>query len=242
MSFGAQLAWMFFISGVIMALVVSAAFAWVSDSTIQTLYQQQAKQAAESLAGAAQLALLFDSADNAQDAVNATLALPAMRYVRIVNAQGRALLEQGHKPQQLLPVTSDKLIAGSAMELGSRNGAWHYVTAVYAENLESSKAEVGTSTQPTLLGYAYLVQDQSELRQILFRVLITNIIIGLVFTLILVLLLQVSLKRLLRPLDRLTHAMEIIRRGERGEELDLSQAPSELVKIGDGYNLSLIHI
>jgi len=236
LSFGAQLAWMFFISGVIMALVVSAAFAWVSDTTIQNLYQQQAKQAAESLAGAAQLALLFDSADNAQDAVNATLALPAMRYVRIVNAQGRALLEQGHKPQQLLPVTADKLIAGSAMELGSINGAWHYVTAVYAENLESSKPDAETSTQPTLLGYAYLVQDQNELRQILFRVLVTNIIIGLVFTLILVLLLQITLKRLLRPLDRLTHAMEIIRRGERGEELDLSQAPSELVKIGDGYN------
>jgi two-component system sensor histidine kinase BarA len=236
LSFGAQLAWMFFIAGVIMALVVSAAFAWVSDTTIQNLYQQQAKQAAESLAGAAQLALLFDSADNAQDAVNATLALPAMRYVRIVNAQGRALLEQGHRPAQLLPVTADKLVAGSAMELGSRNGAWHYVTAVYAENLESSNQDVDTATQPTLLGYAYLVQDQNELRQILFRVLVTNIIIGLVFTLMLVLLLQVSLKRLLRPLGQLTHAMEIIRRGERGEELDLSQAPSELEQIGDGYN------
>lgn len=237
LSFGAQLAWMFFISGVIMALVVSAAFAWVSDTTIQNLYQQQAKQAAESLAGAAQLALLFDSADNAQDAVNATLALPAMRYVRIVNAQGRVLLEQGHKPQQLLPVTSANLIRGSAEEIGSRNGAWHYVTAVYAENLDSGNAEIDSgNTQPTLLGYAYLVQDQNELRQILFRVLLTNIVIGLVFTLILVLLLQISLKRLLRPLDRLTQAMEIIRRGERGEELDLSQAPSELVKIGDGYN------
>jgi len=236
LSFGAQLAWMFFISGVIMALVVSAAFAWVSDNTIQNLYQQQAKQAAESLAGASQLALLFDSADNAQDAVNATLALPAMRYVRIVTAQGKVLLEQGHKPVQLLPVTGDKLVAGSAMELGSRNGAWHYVTAVYAENLESSNAETDAGTQPTLLGYAYLVQDQSELRQILFRVLLTNIVIGLVFTLMLVLLLQVSLRRLLRPLDRLTNAMENIRRGERGEELDLSQAPSELVKIGDGYN------
>jgi signal transduction histidine kinase len=237
LSFGAQLAWMFFISGVIMALVVSAAFAWVSDTTIQNLYQQQAKQAAESLAGAAQLALLFDSADNAQDAVNATLALPAMRYVRIVNSQGRVLLEQGEKPLQLLPVTSDKLVRGNAMEIGSRNGTWHYVMAVYAENLESSNPEIESSNaQPTLLGYAYLVQDQNELRQILFRVLLTNIVIGLAFTLMLVMLLQISLKRLLRPLDRLTHAMEIIRRGERGEELDLSQAPSELVKIGDGYN------
>lgn len=236
LSFGAQLAWMFFISGVIMALVVSAAFAWVSNSTIQNLYQQQARQAAESLAGPSQLALLFDSPDNVQDAVNATLALPAMRYVRIVTAQGKVVLEQGHRPNQLLPIASNALVPGSAAELGAREGAWHYVTAVYAENLDSSGTEIDNDAQPTLLGYAYLVQDQKELRQILFRVLLTNIVIGLVFTLILVLLLQVSLKRLLRPLDRLTQAMEIIRRGERGEELDLSHAPSELVKIGDGYN------
>ena len=235
-SFRAQLGWMFFAAGVLMAVAVSVAFAWVSNNTIEDLYRQQARQAAENLAGASQLALLFDSADNVQDAVNATLALPAMRYVRIVNAQGKVLLEQGHAPAQRFPVTTDQLIAGSALEIGSSDGARHYVTAVYAENLAQAGIDNSTSTEPTLLGYAYLVQDQTELREILYRVLLTNIVIGLCFTMLLVVLLHLSLKRLLRPLDRITQAMEVVERGDVGVSLDLSQAPSELAKISAGYN------
>jgi len=235
-SFRGQLGWMFFAAGVLMAVAVSVAFAWVSNNTIEDLYRQQARQAAENLAGASQLALLFDSADNVQDAVNATLALPAMSYVRIVNAQGKVLLEQGHPPSQRFPVTTDQLVAGSAVEIGVNDGARHYVTAVYAENLAQAGVDNGVKAESTLLGYAYLVQDQTELREILYRVLLTNIVIGLCVTMLLVVLLNFSLKRLLRPLDRITRAMEIVERGEMGASLDLSQAPSELAKISAGYN------
>ena len=86
MSFHRQLLLIFAIGITLLAVIASLTTAWVTSRQVRTLLITEGLQVTENLAEQSVLALLYDSGENAIDAVRTTLAFPAIKKVIIFNA------------------------------------------------------------------------------------------------------------------------------------------------------------
>lgn len=239
LSFRSQLFWLFSVVGVLLAVVVSFAFTWQSSETIRDVYKTQALQATETLASMSELALLFDSGENALDAVQATLGYPAIRYVTLVSTEDKTILSQGDWPQPLAQLSHHKIRQSGPQLFKETRKAWHFVAPVftqsYQENSEQELISDSRGLDREYLGYVYVIQDRTEQERAQYRAFLNNLLIGLFFSMMLVLLLHISLKQLLRPLDKLSSAMHNTEQGDISK-FDSLTGPREIREIGEVYN------
>ena len=98
-SFRQQLA-VAFSAGIACLALASTLAVWsFSSRTIQTKLVEQGRQITETFAAQSTLALLYQSADNAEDAAKATLGFPDVLGVAVYDLQGRDLLAMGEDPK-----------------------------------------------------------------------------------------------------------------------------------------------
>ena len=238
-SFRRQLFSILSFSGVILAVSISFAFAWLSNKNITDIYKTQALQATETLAKMSELALLFGSEENALEVVDATLGYPAIRYVQLVNSESNVILSRGTWSRPVSLLSHQQMRAGKERLIEEKNNAWHFAAPVFTEGYEQNNGNDLIADHPDsdreYLGYVYVIQDMSEQQQAQYRVFFSNVIIGLFFSAMLVLLTHFSLKQLLRPMDQLSEAMNYTKQGE-ARRIESLQGPKEILDIIEVYN------
>ncbi|MFO1339090.1 MAG: response regulator [Burkholderiaceae bacterium] len=196
----------------LLALLSSLASSWQAARQIEASLVQQGLQVAQSLANRAALGLMSGVADNATDAVRATLAFPDVIGVEIRSADGHVLLSQGHSRLDGEAAALPRPAADEARLAAETAEAWHFVAPVIARR-DASPFDMG-ERRDELLGDVRVVLGKGTLHQTMSRVFLANLAVSLSLAVLFVLAIRVLALRLTQPLTELSDAMA---RAEQGD-------------------------
>jgi signal transduction histidine kinase/ActR/RegA family two-component response regulator len=216
----------------LLALLSSLVSSWQASRQIRATLVEQGQQVAHSLAGQSALALLSGTADNATDAVRATLAFPDVIGVELRSADGTPLLARGQAgvdEAQALPPPGRQPVR-LALETGE---AWHFIAPVVARRAPTP-FEL-TEGRDELLGDVRVVQGKGTLRRMVAQVFFTNLAVSLSVAALFVLVIRVLATRLTRPLTALS---EVMVRAERGDRRVLADptGTSDIAQMAHAFN------
>ena len=131
MSLHRQLLLIFSIGITLLAVAASITTAWVTSRQVRTVLISEGLQVTGNLAEQSVLALLYDSGENATDAVRTTLAFPAVIQVTIFNAEHQSILERGGASHNI-PLDDTFLATdGQAQLVTETPREWHFIAPVY---------------------------------------------------------------------------------------------------------------
>jgi len=233
-SFRQQLFSTFAAFGLTVSLLAAAAYAYFTTQYLLELYIGQALQATENFAQLSELALLYESGENAEDAAAATLSFPSIAFVSIREADGTDLMQAGSWSGKKFNMRDSRPTKQGAELLGSKNQAWHFWAPVYT-SVENDFELAEESNEKEYLGYVYVVQDKAEFIEAEFEIFRNNVLIGLLGGLLFVIALHLVLNKLLAPMTRLANVMEQTRQGDTTVRAEPS-GPAEIIDMATVYN------
>ena len=231
-----QLLLMFAFGMLCLALIVSVSTAWVTGKQIRSQLINESLQITRALADQSYLALIYESGENAIDAVTTTLSFPNVTGVAILDKRKKPLLFKGEYDAQAYEFPAFDTLGENAMLLGETDSTMSFVAAVYKpENTNPYAMFINDDTGRELLGLVHVVVDkraQKTNRDTVFR---NNTAIAVVITIGLLLLLSMMLKRITRPLDTLSRTMQ---RAQAGDTSVIAEVigPVEIARIADVFN------
>jgi signal transduction histidine kinase/DNA-binding NarL/FixJ family response regulator len=215
------------------ALFASVVSSWQGSRQIRDTLVEQGERIAESLASNSSLALLYASADNATEAVNATLAFPDVTEVAIHNTVGRALISRG-KNRSVKPSAAVAVPAtGGARIEAETDDSWVFVAPVRTKTVASPFDMVERADE--LLGYVRVVQSKATLTRMMRNVFLVNLAISLFFAVVFLVAIRFLGSRLSRPLTTLSLAMERAERGEANVRADVA-GPKDIGMMANAFN------
>jgi signal transduction histidine kinase/ActR/RegA family two-component response regulator len=232
-TFNRQLSLTVAFSVLCIALFSSTVSSWQASRQIRETLVEQGERIAESLATQSTLALLYGSADNASEALNATLAFPDVTQAAIHTASGRALVARtktGAAAVALPPPAA--LPSGAAFE-GETESSWRFIAPVRTKGAASPFEVVEKSDE--VLGYVRVVQSKATLTRMMEKVFFVNLAISLLFALLFLAAIRFLGSRLTRPLTALSGAMERAERGEANVRAAVD-GPKDIVVMAQGFN------
>ncbi len=198
----------------LLALLSSLTGSWHVNERVRDDLIEQGRHITESMARQSALALIFDSADNADEAVNATLAFPGVISVKIYHTDGRLLLARGDDQTAQLMMQDDQ--AGglrAAAELAVESSvAWSFAAPVYSQPF--AETPFGEVSNPELLGRVVVVISKAAMGRLTSDIFITNLTTSFSFALLFLLMIRILSRNMARPLNELSASMERAQTGE----------------------------
>lgn len=231
-TFRRQLTLVVSIGVVALALLSSLAASWQGSVQIRDTLLHQGERIALNLSQQSRLALLTAAVENADEAVNATLAFPDVVGLQIQYADGKILMERGDVSAIAHAVPTGDT-SGAVLEKESDN-AWIFVAPVLSGQKEDSPFEM-TEQQSTLLGHVRVVQSKDTSRLLVRKVFATNFGIGFVGAFLLLLALRFLTGRLTRPLQELSDTMTAAENGATGLRAQV-EGPNDIAHMALGFN------
>lgn len=245
-SFQAQLFTWFSIAGFILAIVAAFAYSWMASSMMKQFYEREGVQAAENFARLSELALLYESGDNAKEAALATLNFPSIKHVAIISASNNILLEEGDTDESIISSLAETQWQNDAARIFSANsGTWQIAApayTVYEDDSESSLVFGDIPQEKNYLGYVAIQIDTSELKSFQQEIFFRNLIVGLGYGLAFAIVLKLTLTRLLRPMNTLASVMQETTDEDYKQANIDAKASSEIAKIGEVYNQMIANL
>jgi signal transduction histidine kinase/DNA-binding NarL/FixJ family response regulator len=215
------------------ALFSSIASSWQGSRQIRKTLVEQGEHIADTLASRSNLALLYGSADNATEAVNATLAFPDVTEVSIHNTSGRVLVartKSGAMPTDARPPAQ---ALQSAVMDAETDASWRFVAPVRTTAVASP---FDVEERPVeLLGYVRVVQSKATLSHMMRNVFFANLAISFFFAGVFLWAIRFLGSRLSRPLTALSRAMERAERGEANVRADVA-GPKDIGTMAHAFN------
>lgn len=195
-----------------LALLVAAVNAWQGGRQVRAMLMEQGGRVAANLASNSSLALIYASADNAEEAVRASLAFPDVMAIEIRDTNGRLLLALG-PGRDSLPSPAAPARASSEPWLDQEtDGSWAFAAPVWTRP-EPSPFDV-TLRPPQLLGQVRVIQSKATLHRAQTSFFITNFGVALLFAALFLFAVRFLALRLTRPLAALSRAMEQVEQGD----------------------------
>ncbi len=237
-SFRRQLFLIFAACGFAVALAVAVAYSYSTSEYIRKLYVSQALQATQSFARLSVLAMLYDSGENAKDAAESTLSFPSIKFVSVINSDGKVLLENGRWHGERLQFDTQQPREFDAALISEKDNAWHFWAPVFAQTAEAQPDDGVILTgdkQKEYVGFVYVVQDKKEFLASQYESFRRNAIIGLMCAVAFIVLLHFAINRLLAPMTRLAAVMDRTRQGDTAARAT-PEGAIELVNMAEIYN------
>jgi diguanylate cyclase (GGDEF)-like protein len=219
---------------VLLATLTSIAISHFSTKTVQQTLIRQGLQATGTLATQSTLALLYQSADNAQGPAEATLAFPDVLGVAVYDLEGKPVLSMGHGAR-LPPQTASVSSGPTLTEEGP--DAWYFIAPVLAgeESNEDESPFVTDSAEPELLGYVGITMGKQTLNAMARDILRSNLIVSTALASGLLVLLLAITARVTRPVKTLAQQMHRAQLGEGNIRAEL-KGPKEIVEMATAFN------
>jgi diguanylate cyclase (GGDEF)-like protein/PAS domain S-box-containing protein len=196
---------------------------------------EQGQRITENLARQSALALVYSSADNATEAVAATMSFPGVIGVEIRHSDGRLLLAQGDVDAGTLFAQSDQTggLQAAAILDAESGRAWHFAAPVYSQPLADSPFD--DPGVPELLGKVSVVMSKAALARTTSDIFLTNIGTSFSFALVFLLLIRYLTRSMARPLNQLSDSM---RRAQAGESQVRAEpgGPSDIAAMAHAFN------
>jgi len=224
------------VSAAILGLAVFSALmnAWEANSRMRDHFIGQGQRIADNLARQSTLALLFHSAENARDVVNATLAFPDVAGLQIMDARRKVLLSRVQGNARLDAALFSAMPPSHAAMVGETADGWVFVAPVYGGQSEASPFEL-QEHQQQLLGYVHVQLSKATLQNLTWSLLLGNLGLTLSFAVILLMLARVLTRHMLNPLNALSRLMRRAEQGESGMRADPA-GPRDLIEMGQAFN------
>ena len=239
-SFQKQLFLIFSIGITSLALIASVTTAWLTSVHVRELLVSEGLQVTENLAKQSELALLYESGENALDAARSTLTFPEIQRVTIFSKNNKVVLDQGNKT--IDPTNDYKLASntGEPLLVREQNGVWHFAAAVYigqrsTTTEDKSQSFIEPASEKELLGYVYIIMSKDSLYAISTTTFSYNISIAFLVAVILLFFTHVSLTHLTRPLDNLSRLMLQAEQGNSNVYAS-ADGPREIKRIASSFN------
>ncbi len=235
-SFRGQLTTIFTLGILALGLAGALSSAWVTKVRIEDQLFENGLQVTESLAKQSVLALIYDSADNAEDAAVAAMGFPSIEQIAILNIEGNALLNKGDAFRKR-DVSS---VGDVASLLEETLDHWLFAAPVFLlgqgqVSPDEQTLLLQTEQQQELLGYVMVKKSKEKIGQIFTATLANNLGIGLLFALLLLAFIHLNFNRLVTPLDKLAAVMGRAEEGDTTAYASLD-GPREVIDIARAYN------
>ena len=228
------------LTGLSLAIISSLAYSYLSSNVITEFHQQEGIQAAEALATLSELALLYESGDNAKEAALATLKFPSIKHVAVIDRSNRILFSEGNTNDPILTSLQDHHWAGEQAEIINRNSdTWQIAAPVYTSteyDLDPDIMMESEEATSSYLGYVAIQVDASQVRAAQINNFIQNMLIGLCYGLAFLIVVFIALGRLLKPMSALASLMEKSKEGLYLKSDINNDASEEITTISDAYN------
>lgn len=233
LTFQRQLSILFSLGVLCMALLASVASSWLGGRQVKETMMKQSAGAASSLASQSTLALLSASADNAAEAMRATLALPGVLGVGLHKADGRPLAFRGQSPSIQPDQHWEDARPSEAFVEAETDETWQFIAPVWTKPAATPFDVVESS--PEFLGYVRVVHSKAALTAAMANIFFVNLLSSFFFAGVFLLLVRVLAKRLTRPLTDLADAMARAERGEANVRADVD-GPQDLRVMAQVFN------
>jgi len=218
-------------------LLSSAASAWQGSRQVRNNLVQQSLRVTASLASQSKLALLTGSADNASEAVAATLAFPDVLRVELYSANGQRLLARGSVATPAAPLVNWQQAPHEAYLQDETDEVWRFVAPVWTRGT-SNEFEV-LATNDEFMGHAVVVLSKVSLHQTVTNIVLINLLSSLFFAALIMFAIRMLSVRLTRPLHKLSDAMA---RAERGDVdvRTVAEGPRDIQLMSQAFNRMII--
>jgi signal transduction histidine kinase/ActR/RegA family two-component response regulator len=218
-------------------LLSSAASAWQGSRQVRNNLVQQSLRVTASLASQSKLALLTGSADNASEAVAATLAFPDVLRVELYSANGQRLLARGSVAPSAEPLVNWRQAPHEAYLQDETDEVWRFVAPVWTHST-SNEFEV-LATNDEFMGHAVVVLSKASLHQTVTNIVLVNLLSSLFFAALIMFAIRMLSVRLTRPLHKLSDAMA---RAERGDVdvRTVAEGPRDIQLMSQAFNRMII--
>lgn len=224
-----------------LALFSSLTTSWEASRSMKAYLAQQGQQIAQNLARQSVLALLYQSADNAQTALKTTMAFPDVMQASIVTANGKILVSQ-HKgklvqalePQAIAAISNAAAVTPDSVLTGESDDTLNFTVPVFSLPTESSPFDAEVK-KPALLGHVQVLVGKSSLNRLVLSLFVSNLGVTLAFAGVLLWLIQRLSLQVMRPLDDLSSLMRRAKNGESNMRA-LPSGPQDIVEMGQAFN------
>ncbi|MBI1887131.1 MAG: HAMP domain-containing protein [Nitrosomonadales bacterium] len=219
-----------------LALFSTLVGSWLSNERVRLNLLEQGQRITENLARQSALALIYASADNAEEAVNATMAFPGVVSVEIRDASQRILLTRGSADPAEFPAAIERAERGqtaAVLEAESRD-AWRFAAPVYTQPSAESPFNVQTAA-PELLGHVSVVMSKAALAQTTTDIFVANLATSFSFALLFLFLLRFLTNHMTRPLNQLSASMARAESGEFNVRAEMS-GPKDIADMAHAFN------
>ncbi|RZJ09322.1 MAG: HAMP domain-containing protein [Rubrivivax sp.] len=195
-----------------LALLMAAVNAWQGGRQVRAMLMDQGGRVAANLASNSSLALLYAAADNAEEAVRASLSYPDVMGIEIRDTRGRLLLALGGGRDRL-PAAAPPAQAASEPWLDQEtDDSWAFAAPVWTRP-EPSPFDV-TLRPAQLLGHVRVILSKETLHRTQASLFIANFAVALALATLFLFAVRFLALRLTRPLVALSEAMQKVERGE----------------------------
>ncbi|GEM_PF-966874 len=236
LTFERQLGVMVTLGILFLALFSSLVGSWQSNERVRANLIEQGQRITENLARQSTLALIYASADNAADAVNATMAFPGVISVEIRDANQRILLTRGNAGAAEFPAVIERAdLAQAVAVLDAENRyAWRFAAPVRTQPAAESPFNVQAAA-PELLGHVSVVMSKAAMTQTTSDIFVANIATSFSFALLFLFLIRFLTNRMTRPLNQLSASMERAKAGE-SEVRAVFAGPKDIADMAHAFN------
>lgn len=209
---------------------------WQSNERVRANLIEQGQRITESLARQSTLALIYGSAENADEAVNATMAFPGVVSVEIRDVSQRTLLTRGSADPAGIPAVAEKadLATGIAVLDTESPSSWRFSAPVYTQPSAESPFAV-QEAKPELLGHVSVVMSKAVMSQTTTDIFIANMATSFSFALLFLFLIRYMTNRMTRPLNQLSASMGRAKEGETGVRAVLV-GPKDISDMAHAFN------
>ncbi|MCF6219020.1 MAG: ATP-binding protein [Gammaproteobacteria bacterium] len=235
-SFRAHLTTVVTIGILALSITASLSTAWMTSRNLYDVLVSDGLQVTQSLAEQSVLALLYDSGENAEDAVQAALSFPAVTQVMILSERGNIILSEGGAE---FSIATSKWPQTEATVISDDINQWVLMAPVYTEGgaIDDDVLLLQQKGEQELIGYVVVCKSKERLRDIQAVTVVNNLLIGLLFSMILVYMLRKRFKRLTDPLYELSTVMQEAQKEEaNAHPFAKLEGPKEVVQIARSYN------
>ncbi|MFK5894701.1 MAG: EAL domain-containing protein, partial [Pseudomonadota bacterium] len=234
-SFRKQLFYIFTLSLLGLSLVTAITSSWFASNQMRDQIISEGVQITSNFADQSMLALLYASAENADDSAESALQFPGVIYVRILDSEFNLLLSKGDIKNEPYAVIPKKYLTDAAQMVSESANVWHFFAPVYTPVNDESPLYIDDVGGKELIGSVYIVVDKVALKNIQQTIFITNIGIALIVTTIILFLLGFVLQRVTEPLHNLSNTMLSAKKGDVQVKAIL-QGPKEIIHIASVFN------
>jgi len=233
MTFRRQLSIAVTIGVLCLALFSSMASAWQGSRQIRDTLMRQSASIATSLATQSTLGLLYASADNATEAVNATLAFPDVLMVEVRKTDGGVLIAKGKGGTDAAAQPLPSPLPRDAYLEAETEGTWQFVAPVWTKPVASPFDVASPATE--FLGYVRVVHSKATLTRMMANIFFVNLAISFSFAALFLVTIRFLAVRITRPLNGLSKAMARAERGEADVRAEVD-GPRDIQAMAQAFN------